>query len=159
VRTLRGRMLVGFLPALLAVVVFAGPATAANAGNAAVRVCKQIDSAGLRNLGQCVSSAQRGGRPPAPGPHLEISTGTYDCIGHPLDTCWGTLTGSGLNPNSQWFVFVGEAVISFGQTDANGSISATPLNVQCFGTPDEGLIGAQAEGPAGKVFAAAAPNC
>jgi hypothetical protein len=152
-------MLVGVLPALLAIVVFAGPATAANAGNAAVRVCKQIDNLGLRNLGQCVRSVQRGGRPPASTAELDISTGTYACIGHPLATCWGTLTGSGLNPNSQWFVFGPEGVISFGQTDANGTISATPLNLQCFGTPDEGLVAAQAEGPAGKVFAAAAPNC
>jgi len=128
-------MLVGVLPALLAVVVFAGPATAANAGNAAVRVCKQLDNLGFRNLGQCVSSV------------------------HPLDTCWGTLTGSGLNPNSSWFVFGTNGVISAGQTDANGTISATPLNLRCVGTPDEGLIAAQAEGPAGKVFAAAAPNC
>jgi hypothetical protein len=151
-------MLVGVLPALLAVVVFAGPATAANAGNAAVRVCKQFDNLGFRNLGQCVSSVQRGGRPSASSPQLELSSGTYACIGHTSDTCWGTLTGSGLNPNSQWFVFGVGAVFSFGQTDANGSISAT-LNFQCSGTPGGGLIGAQAEGPAGKVFAAAEPPC
>ena len=158
-RKLRGRMLVGVLPALLAVVVFAGPATAANAGNAAVRVCKQLDNLGFRNLGQCVSSVQRGGRPPASTAELDISVGTYACSVHPLDTCWGTLTGSGLNPNSSWFVFGTNGVISFGQTDANGTISATPLNLRCVGTPDEGLIAAQAEGPAGKVFAAAAPSC
>ena len=157
-RTLRGLVLVGVLLALVAVVGFAGPATAANAGNAAVRVCKQIDSAGFRNLGQCVSSATRGGRPPASSAELDIELGTYACAGAPLQTCWGSITGSGLNPNSGWAVFSPSGVLRAGQTDSNGTISATPLELMCFGDPG-GLLGAQAEGPAGHVITAAEPPC
>ena len=157
-RKLRGRMLVGVLPALLAVVVFAGPATAANAGNAAVRVCKQIDSAGFRNLGQCVSSAHRGGRPPASDAELDIEVDTYPCAGAPLQTCWGHITGSGLNPNSGWAVFDGSFVLRAGQTDSNGSISATPLELPCLG--DTGaLFAAQAESSAGHVITAVGAPC
>jgi hypothetical protein len=56
-------------------------------------------------------------------------------------------------------VFSTNGVHNFGQTDANGSINAVPLDLFCFGTPEQGLYAAQAEGPAGKVFAAAAPPC
>jgi len=158
VRALRGLMLVGGLLALLAVGVFAGPATAAKAGNATVRVCKQIDSAGFRNLGQCVSSATRGGGPPASGSELDIETATYTCAGAPLQTCWGIITGSGLNPNSGWAVFDGSFVLRAGQTDSNGSISATPLELFCFG--DTGaLFAAQAESSAGHVITAVGAPC
>ena len=157
-RTLRGLMLVGVLLALTAVVVFAGPASAAKAGNAAVRVCKQIDSAGFRNLGQCVSSATGRGGPPPSKAELDIEVGTYDCTGAVSGKCWGTLTGSGLNPNSSWFVFSGSFVQMAGKTDSSGSISATPLGVLCVGD-DDSLVAAQAESSTGIVLAAAGAPC
>ena len=157
-RTLRGLMLVGGLLALLAVVVFAGPAMAAKGGNATVRVCKRIDSSGFRNLGQCVSSATRGGGPPASSAELDIEVDTYACAGAPLQTCWGIISGSGLNPNSGWAVFDGSFVLRAGQADSNGTISGTPLNLLCLGD-EGGLFAAQAEGPAGPVITAVEAPC
>jgi len=157
VRTLRGLMLVGVVLALLAVVVFAGPARAAKPGNAAVRVCKQIDNAGFRNLGQCVNIANEGSGPPSSA-KLDIGVGTYDCTGGQGGTCWGSLTGSGLNPNSTWFVFSGSFVQRAGQTDSSGNISATQLGFLCVGDQDA-IVAAQAESPTGRVLTAAGAPC
>ena len=151
-------MLVGVFPATPGRCRVRGTSDGSEARDAVVRLCKQIDSAGFRNLGQCVSSATRGGGPPGSSAELDIELDTYPCAGQPLQTCWGIITGSGVNPNTGWAVFGGEFVLRAGQTDSNGSISGTPLNLLCFG--NEGvLVAAQAEGPAGHVITAVGTPC
>lgn len=98
------------------------------------------------------------GGPPPSNADLDIDVGTYDCTSAPSGECWGSITGSGLNPNSSWFVFDGSFVLRTGQTDSNGSISATPLGLSCLG--DNGaLFAAQAESSTGVVIAAAGAPC
>lgn len=155
------RMFVAASVALMPALVFAGPAAAAKGGSKAkVQQCKQSGGMGFRNLGQCVSSSARGVPPPAPSATLDLSNDTYACPNpnSPTGICWGTLTGSGLTPNSAWFVFDGGVVITNGQTDSTGSIGLTQLNIECTIPPGQFDIGAQADdpaGPTGHIFAEA----
>jgi hypothetical protein len=158
-------MLVVASVAIMPAVVFAGPAAAAKGGNKAkVQQCKQSGSTGFRNLGQCVSSGAKGA--PQPQTQLQIEAATYSgssptqCPIFPNDPnsgmCWGILSGSGLNPNTTWYVFDAAGVLSTGQTDSTGSIDQ-PLFLECGA--GETLVVAQATDPAGTVMAFAGSPC
>jgi hypothetical protein len=81
---------------------------------------------------ECVSSHGAKGVPPPSRPQLQIdNTSLYICPDP--SGCWGTVTGSGLKPNSAWTVqdLVSGVVLKSGTTDTTGRISPTKLDLFC----------------------------
>jgi hypothetical protein len=128
------------LVAVLAVavcVVAASPAVAAKGGNRDnAHACQQGGHKSrfeaetgrpFNNAGDCAShGAQRGDTS-----SLVIdNSGSYHCTNSSL-TCWGTLSGSGLAPNAQWFVHILDGTTLSGIATSGGSIDAVTLNILC----------------------------
>jgi|RhiMetdeSRZDD1v2_1073273.scaffolds.fasta_scaffold807882_2 hypothetical protein len=136
--------------------VAAGPAAAAKGGNSDnAHACHQGGSGGLvaaetglpfKNAGDCASHGAQGND--TSGLVLSLSmTPSYSCALGP--DCYGTLTGSGLMPNSTVRIFFtfdqpGPPIESDVQADSNGNLSAQ-LGDTCptGGTP---LVSAYATG-------------
>jgi virginiamycin B lyase len=76
------------------------------------------------NFGSAKLKVVKAGLGQSPPPHtsLQILTNTYACN---FGTCWGTVSGSGLKPESGWFIliFASGQQLTSGLTDATGSVS------------------------------------
>src|SRR3954453_5707107 len=132
------RGLGGGIVAVAVSVVAAGPAVAAKGGNNDnAHACQQGGGAGLldenefafKNAGDCASHGAKGSAYTG----LSIDMSAYDCNEGPHVTCYGTLTGSGLQPGSMVGV-----VFTFDQgggqqnPSANGSGNLSyPLDIVC----------------------------
>jgi hypothetical protein len=133
-----GRMKLGAgIVAVAVSVVAAGPAVAAKGGNSDnAHACQQgghesrfeaETGRAFENAGDCASHGAQGG---ATSSLQILTTPTYSC---PPETCWGTVSGSGLQPGSAWTVrdaFSG-ALLAGGTADAAGSANAK-LNLECL---------------------------
>jgi hypothetical protein len=117
-------------------VVVAGPAAAAKGGNSDnAHACQQGGSGGLveaetglsfKNAGDCASHGAQGNDTNGLVLSLSMSP-SYACSFGP--NCYGTLTGSGLVPNSTVKLFVtfntpGPPLESDAKADSNGNLSA-----------------------------------
>ena len=82
----------------------------------------------FKNASDCASHGAMGGAASS----LQILTGTYACSGGLGGTCWGTLSGSGLQPDLPWQVYDdnGGEVLQTGSPNADGSVSQQ-LNLPC----------------------------
>jgi hypothetical protein len=58
------------------------------------------------------------------------NSGSYPCTNSSL-RCWGTLSGSGVAPNAQWFVHIVGGTTLSGIATSGGSIDAVTLNILC----------------------------
>ena len=94
----------------------------------------------FKNAGDCASHAARGG---ALTP-LQITTSPYACPdGGPTPAlCFGIISGSGLKGNSAWQVidFTDQNVLAQGETESDGTLKTTNLNVSC-NAGHEALVG------------------
>jgi hypothetical protein len=131
-------------PALLAVavcVVAAGPAVAAKGGNSdSAHACQQGGHESrfeaetgrpFRNAGDCASHGAQGG---ATSSLQILATPTYGCPPPQRGTCWGTVSGSGLQPNSQWNVRDASSgdIVASGTADSSGSVNANLNEEECL---------------------------
>jgi hypothetical protein len=83
----------------------------------------------FKNAGDCTSHGARGGASSS----LVLTTPVYACQTNPMASCWGAISGSGLNPERLWLVFVtggSELIVKEGFPAQDGSV-ATLLQVQC----------------------------
>ena len=125
--------------ALAASVVLAAPAGAAKGGNSAnAHACQQgghenrFEAATgnpFKNAGACARHGAQGGATSS----LQILTvPTYPCSDSP-GTCWGVISGSGLDAGAQWQAFiVGPGlIVASGVPDASGNLEPTALEVPC----------------------------
>jgi hypothetical protein len=129
-------LLLAVVVALSIVAIGAGTAAAATGGNNDnAHACQQgghesrfeaETGNAFKNAGACASHGAKGGAIAS----LEILTNTYPCS---AGTCWGTLIGSGLKPNTVWTVvsFAGPLRADF--ADATGSVNER-LNINCGGS-------------------------
>jgi hypothetical protein len=133
------RVLGAGIVAVAVSVVAAGPAVAAKGGNNDnAHACQQGGHQGLfetetgnpfMNAGDCASHGAKG----SAFTGLSIDMSAYDCNEGPHVTCYGTLTGSGLQPGSMVGV-----VFTFDQgggqqnpsADGSGNLSY-PLDIVC----------------------------
>jgi hypothetical protein len=125
--------------AVVVSVVAAGSAAAAKAGNSEnTHACQQGGHENrfeaetgkpFKNAGDCASHGAQGGATSS----LQILTvPTYPCSGTP-GTCWGVISGSGLDSGEQWKAFiVGPGlVVASGVPDTSGNLAPTALEVPC----------------------------
>jgi len=108
-------------------VVAPGPAVAAKGGNSDnAHACQQgghenrfeaETGSPFKNAGDCASHGAKGGATAS----LQLATGIYPCD---AGECWGTVSGSGLEPQGDWTVTnqggMGTEVAS-GKVDQNGT--------------------------------------
>ena len=109
-------------------VVAAGPALAAKGGNNDnAHACQQGGHESrfeaetrrpFKNAGDCASHGAQGGDTSFVGID---SSGSSPCTNSSL-TCWGTLSGSGLKPNTQWFVVLFHGATLTGTVGSDGTI-------------------------------------
>jgi hypothetical protein len=137
-----GRLKVVWVVAALAVVVSvvaAGSAAAAKGGNSEnAHACQQGGHENrfeaetgkpFKNAGACARHRAQGGATSS----LQILTvPTYPCSDSP-GTCWGIISGSGLDAGAQWQAFiVGPGlIVASGVPDASGNLEPTALEVPC----------------------------
>jgi hypothetical protein len=137
-------VLIAMAVAVAVCVVAAGPAVAAKGGNRDnAHACQQGGHESrfeaetgrpFKNAGDCASHGAQGGATAG----LQIdNTGTYSCP--PPNSslaCWGTVTGSGLQPGSLWSVIdtTNLETAAHGTADFLGRASAA-LNRECEEAP------------------------
>jgi hypothetical protein len=140
---LRCVVVIGALAVVVSVVV-AGPAAGAKGGNNDnAHACQQGGHEGrfeaetgrpFKNAGDCASHGAQGGATAG----LQIdNTGTYSCPPPNSNlTCWGRVTGSGLQPGSLWSVIdtTNLETAAHGTADSLGHASAA-LNRFCEEAP------------------------
>jgi hypothetical protein len=130
-------VLVAGVVAVAVSTVAAGPAVAAKGGNSDnAHACQQGGHENrfeaetgrpFKNAGDCASHGAQGGASSSllitPLPMYPCSTGT----------CWGTISGSGLNVNNQWMAFiVGPGlIVASGFPAPDGNLGPTQLDVPC----------------------------
>ena len=120
------------------------PAVAAKGGNNGnAHACQQGGGAGLldenefafKNAGDCASQGAKGSAYTG----LSIDMSAYDCGEGPHVTCYGTVNGSGMQPNQPVGVILNFSDGSSGQqnppADGNGNLSY-PLDIVCDSSPD-----------------------
>ena len=122
-------------------VVAAGPALAAKGGNNDnAHACQQGGHESrfeaetgrpFKNAGDCASHGAQGGDTSFVGID---NSGSYPCTNSSL-TCWGTLSGSGLKPNTQWFVVLFHGATLTGTVASDGTILAVKPNIICGQRP------------------------
>ena len=117
--------------------VAAGPAGAAKGGNSDnAHACQQGGHENrfeaetgnpFKNAGACASHGAKGGATAS----LQLATGIYPCN---AGECWGTVSGSGLDPRADWTVTnqrgSGTQVAS-GKVDLNGNVAPTQAKLVC----------------------------
>jgi len=117
--------------------VAAGPAGAAKGGNSDnAHACQQGGHENrfeaetgnpFKNAGDCASHGAKGGATAS----LQLATGIYPCD---AGECWGTVSGSGLDPRADWTVTnqrgSGTQVAS-GKVDLNGNVAPTQAKLVC----------------------------
>ena len=107
----RGVVVAGVLAVAVSAVA-AGPAVAAKGGNSDnAHACQQGGHQNrfeaetgnpFKNAGDCVSHGAKGG---ATSSLQFLTVPLYNCSGGESGTCWGVISGSGLTPGADWFVF------------------------------------------------------
>jgi hypothetical protein len=138
-------VLVAGMVAVAVCMIGAGTAVAAKGGNSDnAHACQQgghesrfeaETGRAFNNAGDCASHAAQGGDTAG----LQIdNTSAYPCPPPAPrgDTCWGNVTGSGLQPGSLWTVIDNtlREIAAHGTADSLGRASA-PLNRECGGAP------------------------
>jgi hypothetical protein len=147
------RMLVAAVAAFAVCVVAAGPAEAAKGGNNDnAHACQQGGHETLvaaenpqvpfKNTGDCVSHGAQGGASSS----LQLLNSTYPCGGSQTGTCWGIVSGSGLQ--GPWFVADADTGDAFVFGEANGNLSQL-LEQPCAAVPGFTHIQASARTSAG----------
>jgi len=154
-----GRLLVAAAVVVAVGVIAEGPAVAAKDGNSDnAHACQQGGHRNqfeaetgnpFKNAGDCASHAARGG---ALTP-LQITTEPYTCPDGgptPPGLCFGIISGSGLKGNSAWQVidFTDHRILAQGETESDGTLKTTNLNVSC-NAGHEAIVG-QATTPNGE---------
>jgi hypothetical protein len=118
-------------------VVAPGPAVAAKGGNSDnAHACQQGGHENrfeaetgrpFKNAGDCASHGAKGDATAS----LQLATGIYPCD---AGECWGTVSGSGLEPRADWTVTnqrgSGTQVAS-GKVDLNGNVAPTQAKLVC----------------------------
>ena len=136
---LRGVVVIGALTAVVSVVA-AGPAAAAKGGNSDnAHACQQgghehrfeaETGRPFKNAGDCTSHGALGGASSL----LVLTNPSYPCQMNPMATCWGAISGSGLDAGTQWMAFVSGGhnlgLIVAEALPQNGDVS-TRLQVPC----------------------------
>ena len=72
------------------------------------------------------------------GPTVTVDTSIYSCddtMSLPPNTCWGAVSGSGLQPGARWVVESGGSFVTGGMRDKNGDFTVK-LYLSCGGFPD-----------------------
>lgn len=139
-------VLVAGMVAVAVCMIGAGTAVAAKGGNSDnAHACQQGGHETLvaaenplvpfKNAGDCASHGAQGGDTAG----LQIdNTSAYPCPPPAPrgDTCWGNVTGFGLQPGSLWTVIdnTPREIAAHGTADSLGRASA-PLNRECGGAP------------------------
>jgi len=135
-RRLRWLVVTGALAVALSTVA-AGPAGAAKGGNSDnAHACQQGGHENrfeaetgnpFKNAGDCASHGAKGDATAS----LQLATGIYPCD---AGECWGTVSGSGLEPRADWTVTnqrgSGTQVAS-GKVDLNGNVAPTQAKLVC----------------------------
>ena len=139
-RRVRGVVVAGVLAVAVSAVA-AGPAVAAKGGNSDnAHACQQGGHQNrfeaetgnpFKNAGDCASHGAKGG---ATSTLQFLTVPLYNCSGDESGTCWGIVSGSGLTPGADWFVFDRDLdTLRRGTTSGDGSVPPTALNFQCGG--------------------------
>ena len=136
--------------------VAAPPAVAAKGGNRDIaHACQQgghenrfeaETARQFKNAGDCASYGAQGGTAAS----LQLETGTYPCDGA---TCWGTLSGSGLDPQADVFVIAtGDAgnIVAMLKADMDGNLMPTQVFLPCGA--GGGPFRVQSVSPGGRIF-------
>jgi hypothetical protein len=152
------RLLVAGAVAVAVSAVAVGPAVAAKGGNSDnAHACQQgghenrfeaETARSFKNAGDCASLGAQGG---ATG-FLQLATGTYMCGGA---TCWGALSGSGLDPHADVLVIAtggaaAGSIVAMRQADATGNLLVTRAFLQCG--VGGGPFRVQSVAPGGRIF-------